>query len=264
VAVVALELGAPSAGFAQQSPPTVTVTAGQTTLAVGATGPLPAGPTRFEVVRAGGGELSLAIAALRPGVTREQFTSTLRSRDLTAAAIELVHLDSGVSLFEQDRRRAVTIDLRPNSNYVVINLSGNRASDFEIADFSVSGQSSGALAPRADARVHMVDLRFRGATALPLRGVVRFENSGWAPHLAIAAPLRRGASTRAVARALRRFDERLVRLLDLDSSIQPQAAITRGAVNYNEVRFPRRGRYVMFCLVERHHAQGMYRFIHVR
>jgi hypothetical protein len=33
---------------------------------------------------------------------------------------------------------------------------------------------------------------------------------------------------------------------------------------YNEVRFPRRGRYVMVCFFENHNAQGMYRFVRVR
>jgi hypothetical protein len=36
------------------------------------------------------------------------------------------------------------------------------------------------------------------------------------------------------------------------------------AVNYNEVRFPRRGRYVMVCFFEGHNSQGMYKFVRVR
>ena len=70
--------------------------------------------------------------------------------------------------------------------------------------FSTSDQSNGASAPAADARVRIVDLRFLGAKTLPRNGVVRFENAGWAPHFAVAAPLRRNAKQRAVARALRR------------------------------------------------------------
>jgi hypothetical protein len=147
----------------------------------------------------------------------------------------------------------------------VLNSSGEQPSDWPIADFTVGGQSNGATAPRADARVRISDLRFRGATRLPRRGVVRFENAGWAPHFAIAAPLRRGASTRAVGRALRRSADRpLGRLVDFASAIQPQTLITRGAVSYNEVRFPRRGRYVMACFFDNHQSQGMYRFIRVR
>jgi hypothetical protein len=263
-AFAALALGAAGAGIAQQQPPTVPVTASATTLAVGVTGPLAAGPTRFEVAKVGGEELEINIAALRPGVTREQVTAALKGED-PEAAIELVHLDGGASLSAGDQRRVVTLSLRPDTTYLVVNTSAERPSDWETAEFTVGGQPNGATAPQADARVRISDLRFRGATTLPRRGVVRFENAGWAPHFAIAAPLRRGARTRAVGLALRHSaDRRLGRLVDFDSAIQPQTLITRGAVNYNEVRFPRRGRYVMACFFENHQRQGMYRFIRVR
>jgi hypothetical protein len=263
-AVAAIALGAAGAGLAQQPPPTVTVTASETTLMVGATSPLAAGPTRFEIVNTGREELEIAIAALRPGVTRAQFTAALQGGD-PEAAIELVHLDGGANLAARDQRRVVTLSLRPNSTYLVINSSGEQPRDWEIAEFTVGGHSNGATAPQADASVRMIDLRFHGAATLPRRGVVRFENAGWAPHFAVAAPLRRGARTRTVGRALRRNDERrLGRLVDFASAIHPQTLITRGAVNYHEMRFPRRGRYVMVCFFEDHHAQGMYRFIRVR
>jgi hypothetical protein len=263
VTLVALALGV-AAVTAQQPAPTVTVTASETTLTVGVTGSLAAGATRFEVVKTGGDELEIAIAALRPGVSLGQFTTMLRDGD-PEAAIDLVYLDGGANLSAQHRRRAVTLDLRPNSSYVVINGSGERPSNWEIATFSVGGQPNGAASPRADASVRMIDLRFRGAGTLPRRGVVRFENAGWAPHFAVAVPLRRGASRRAVDNALRRNRERrLGRLVDFRSTYQPQSLITRGAVNYNEVRFPRRGRYVMVCFFEGHNAQGMYRFVRVR
>jgi hypothetical protein len=268
LAAVAVAAGvlvaAAAAVLAQQRTPTVTITASETSLNVGVTGQLAAGPTRFEVVKTGGDELEVSIGALRPGVTREQLTAALRGRN-PEAALELVYLDGGATVSRGERRRAVTFNLRPNAAYVVINSAGDRPSDWEIAEFTVGGQSNGATVPRADASVRMVDLRFRGATTLPFRGVVRFANAGWAPHFAVTGPLRPGASTRAVGRALRRNDERrLGRLVDFDSAVVPQATITRGAVDYNEVRFPRRGRYVMVCFFENHNAQGMYRFVRVR
>jgi hypothetical protein len=246
---------------AQGPAPTVTVTAGETTLNVGVSGPLAAGPTRFEVVKEGRGPREIAFGALRPGVTLGQFTATLQGGD-PEAAIELVHLDGGASLSPRSQRRAVTFDLRPNSTYVVINIAGQRP---QVASFTVGGQPNGAAPPRADASVRMIDLRFRGATRLPRRGVLRFANAGWAPHFALAAPLRRGASRRAVGAALRRNAERrLRRLVDFRSQIEVQSLITRGAVNYNTVRFPRRGRYVMVCFFDGHNTQGMYRFVRVR
>lgn len=264
VVLVALALGVTAAVSAQGPAPSVTVRASETTLTVGVSGSLAAGPTRFEIVKAGGGDLEIAIGALRPGVTLAQFTSALRRGD-GSGALELAHLDGGTSLSARDRRRAVTLDLRPDTSYVVVNLTGERPSNWEVESFATSGQSNGAAAPRPDARVRMIDLRFRGAKTLPRRGIVRFENAGWAPHFALAVPLRRGARTRAVGAALRSNRQRgLGRLVDFRSAIEPQALVTRGAVNYNEVRFPRRGRYVMVCFFEGHHAQGMYRFVRVR
>jgi hypothetical protein len=264
-AVVAVGLGIASSGLAQGAPPTITIAASSTELTVAATSPVAAGPTRFEVVRSGGeDELSISIAALRPGVTRAQFDAALRVGD-GSGAIELVYLDAGIDVAVQEEGRAATIALRPNSTYVVLNASGERASDWEVTEFTVGGGSNGASAPRADASVQMVDLRFRGARTLPRNGVVRFENAGWAPHFAFAAPLRRSARPRAVNRALRANNERrLGRLLDFESGISAQGLITRGAVSYNELRFPKRGRYAMVCFFEGHNAQGMYRIVRVR
>jgi hypothetical protein len=264
LAVVVFALAVAAAVSAQARAPTITIGASETTLNVGVSGPLAAGPTRFDVVKSGGDELEITIAALRPGVTLAQFTTALRSGD-PESAIELAHIDGGASLAAGQQRRAVTFDLRPNSTYVVLNLSGNRPADWEIVSFEVGGQLNGATAPQADASVRIVDLRFRGAKTLPRNGVVRFENAGWAPHFAVAAPLRRGASTRAIGAALRGNRERRVeQLVNFRAATEPQALITRGAVNYNEVRFPRRGRYVLVCFFDSHHLQGMYRFVRVR
>jgi hypothetical protein len=263
VAIFGLSLAVAGVGAAQAPPPTVTVTATETTLTVGATGPLAAGPTRFEFVASGGGPPEIAVAALRPGVTLDAFTAALRSNP--DAAIEMAHIDGGATLSPGETSRGVTMNLRPSSTYVAINLAGDNPRDWEVTSFSTSDQSNGATAPSADARVRIIDLRFRGATRLPRNGVVRFENAGWAPHFALAAPLRKNAKQQAVARALRRNAQRpLGRLLDFSKSIEPQSLITRGAVNFNEVRFPKRGRYVLVCFFEGHNTQGMFRFVRVR
>jgi hypothetical protein len=263
-AAAALALGIASAVLAQGTPPTITITASDSSLAVSTAGPVPSGPTRFELVRSGGDELSISVAALRPGVTRAQLQAALTSGDPNAA-LEMVYLDVSIDLAAGDDRRAVTASLRPNSTYVVLNATGDRPNQWEIAEFAVTGASNGATAPRADASVRIIDLRFRGDRTLPRNGVVRFENGGWAPHFAVAAPLRPGARSGAVGRALRTNNERrLGRLVDFESAISAQGLITRGAVDYTEVRFPRRGRYVMVCFFENHNTEGMYRVVRVR
>jgi hypothetical protein len=258
-AVLGLSLVAVGVGAAQ-APPTVTVTVTESTLTVGATAPLPAGPTRFEIVKSNDGPAEVSIGALRPGVTLAAFSTALSSSP--DAAIEMVHIDGGASLSPGQERRVVTMNLRPSSTYVAVNTAGENP---QITPFSTSDQANGASPPAADARVRMIDLRFLGAKTLPRNGVVRFENAGWAPHFALAVPLRRNAKQRAIVRAFRRNAERpLARLVDFSRSLEVQSLITRGAVNYNEVRFPRRGRYVMVCFFEGHNSQGMYKFVRVR
>jgi hypothetical protein len=262
VAVLGLCLVAVGVGAAQSPAPTVTVTVSESSLTVGATGPLAAGQTRFNIVSTDDRAAEVAIGALRPGVTVDAFTAALRSNP--DDAIEMAHLDGGASLSPGQDSRAVTLNLRPSSTYVAINLAGDNPADWEVVSFATSDQSNGASAPQADARVRIFDLRFRGAKRLPRNGVVRFDNEGWAPHFALAAPLKRNAKQRAVARALRRNANRpLERLLDFRNSIEAQSLITRGAVNYNEVRFPKRGRYVLVCFFEGHNTQGMFRFVRV-
>jgi hypothetical protein len=258
-AVLGLSIVAAGVGAAQ-APPTITVTVTSSTLTVGATGPVPAGPTRFEFVNSGGGAPELAIGALRPGVTVAAFTAALQGD--SDAAIEMVHIDGGVSFSPGQDRRVVTMNLRPSSTYVAVNIAGDSP---QITPFSTSDQANGASPPDADARVRMIDLRFLGAKTLPRNGVVRFENAGWAPHFALAIPLRRDAKQRAIVRAFRRNAERrLSRLVDFGRSLEVQSLITRGSVNYNQIRFPRSGRYVMVCFFEGHNSQGMYKFVRVR
>ena len=111
----------------------------------------------------------------------------------------------------------------------------------------------------------MRDVRFGGDTRLPRDGTVRVRNIGWAPHFAIAAPLRANARKRAVGRALlANRDRALGRLLNFRNSLELTNILTRGASADQEVRFARRGRYVMVCFFEGHNAQGMYRFVNVR
>jgi hypothetical protein len=262
VIVAALGLSLVAVGASAQTPPTVTVNVTESTLAVGATGPLAAGPTRFEFVNGDQGVPEVAIGALRPGVTVDAFSAALRTSP--DAAIELVHLDGGASFAPGQTRHVTTMNLRPSSTYVAVNLFGDDPAQWEITQFSTSDQANGASPPSADARVRIVDLRFRGASRLPRNGVVRFESAGWAPHFALAAPLRGKAKQRAVARALRRNRQgALERLLNFSRSLEVQPLVTRGAVNYNEIRFPKRGRYVMVCFFDGHNTQGMFRFVRV-
>jgi hypothetical protein len=107
---------------------------------------------------------------------------------------------------------------------------------------------------------------------LPRRGVVRFENRGERLHIAVAFPLRRGASRTAAVRALLRNQEkRFERLADVRRATEQLGVVSSGAVNDVDVAFSRPGNYVLACFIEdgergnpAHNELGMAKAFRVR
>jgi hypothetical protein len=259
---IALCLGAAALVSAQGTPPTITVTAGGNSLTVTPAGTVASGPTRIEFVRTAGWP-SLSVGALRAGVTVEAFTAALRRSD--NEALDLIQIDAGADLDADQPRWTSTVSLRAGSTYVAVNTEGENRAAFEVTPFTVGPTPNGATAPRADATVTMVDLRFTGASTLPRNGSIRFRNNGWAPHFAVAAPLRSGATSAAIGEALKSTRQRkLAQLLDFSNAGEPQALISRGADTVNQVRFPKSGKWALICFFENHAQQGMYRVVNVR
>ena len=115
----------------------------------------------------------------------------------------MIYIDAGADLNADEPRWTSTASLQAGSTYVAVNTEGDNRAGFEVTPFTVGTTPNGATAPRADATVTMVDLRFTGASTLPRNGTIRFRNNGWAPHFAIAAPLRSGATSAQIGDALR-------------------------------------------------------------
>jgi hypothetical protein len=134
-----------------------------------------------------------------------------------------------------------------------------------VSTFTTSGQSNGATAPTPGATARMVDLRFQGDRVLPRRGVVRFENFGGVPHFAVAFPLRRGATSGQLGRALRTNSQRAIGRLLAGAPVVLQNLISGGgATNDQQVSFARAGRYGLVCFFNEHHRLGMFRVVRVR
>jgi hypothetical protein len=244
-----LLLGIPAAlAGAQTSVPTVAVTAAGGNITLEPSGPIAGGPTRFTFD--GRGELTLA--TLRAGVSVDQLRQTLsRSED---AALSQVFLEAAVP-----PGRPVTVDLRPNTTYVAAVVGRTQA----ITTFT-TGASSGARAPRPDARIRMVDYGFRGANTLPRNGRIRVQNNGTTFHFALAFPLRPGVSGRQVGSAFRGGNERAIGRIVAGEPVDVQGLVSQGSTTDNEVRFARRGRYAMVCFFGEHNRLGMYRVYRVR
>jgi hypothetical protein len=232
--------------------------------AVTASAPVAPGPTRFVFAsRERRTAQGVFLAAVKRGYTAEEAMAALRrSPDDSFAMIDVV-ASAGVG---PGSRRAVTTKIRAGTTYLLMNDAGRQdPGEWIFAPLAVEGAPTGARAPAPDAQVVVRDNRFRGSRTLPRNGTIRVRNVGWAPHIAIAFPLRRGAAPGAVGTALRHNRQgALDRLLDLRNTVEVASVTTRGAVADHEIRFNKPGPYVLVCFVENHQRQGMYRFVRVR
>jgi hypothetical protein len=266
-------LGAVAAiAVAQQPVPTVAVTASPTTVAVQASGPVPAGPTRFDVAREGNKDVSVYFFLLNGGVSVQEFQAAMRSDDQSGgeSALGLISIQASVSLSGSETRHGVTFNLRPGVTYLVLSEADeeggrNQPRERGLATLTTTGASNGATSPAPAATVRMVNLRFRGDRVLPRRGVVRVENPDGVPHFAAAFPLRKRVTSKQFGRALRANSERAFGRVVGGAPYGLQSIISGGnTANDQEVRFPKAGRYALVCFFNGHERLGMYRVVTVR
>ena len=262
VSLAAVLCIAAAVAAAQGPPPTVTVSATATAI-TGPAAPVAPGATRFVFSSTDAKtEFSIFLAALEPGRTVDEVTAALHGSP--DRALELVQVAASATL-APGGQRAITVDIKPNTTYLLVNDGGSEdPAAIVTSQLATGGVATGAVAPSPDAKVRMRDLRFGGDRTLPRRGTVRVSNFGWAPHFALAFPLRKGARRAAVARALRRSSNALDRLLNFSRGTEVTNILTRGASADQEIRFRKSGRHVLVCFFEGHNAQGMYRFVTVR
>ncbi len=260
---VAAVLGAAVGVSAAQAPvPTVTITASETAVSAEPV-PVAPGATRFEIVSTAKAEVGVFLASPKPGRTADEVIAALRANP--DDSFELADIVASVGL-APGATRTVTTEIEQGRSYLLVNDGGKEnPAKWAIAPLATGGAPTGATAPEADAEVMMRDLRFIGDRTLPRNGTVRVRNIGWAPHFALAAPLKQGARRNAVGRAiLGNRDRALGRLLDFRNTVELTSILTRGADAGFDVKFNKRGRYVLVCFFENHNAQGMYRFVRVR
>jgi len=246
-------------GTAQTAVPTVAVTAAKSAITATPAGPIAPGPTRFTFTRSGKGDIDAFVATLRAGVTVDELRQSLAKQ--SEEALGLVFLEASISLSDQAKSRSLTVTLRPNVTYVLVSTQGR---SLGLTTLTTTGTDNGAQTPAPDARIRMVDYGFRGPGTLPREGVIRVENRGAAFHFAVAFPLRPGAKTKRVNRALLTGNEKAIGRLVAGPPITVQNLISPETANDNEIRFPRRGRYAFVCFFGAHNALGMYRVYRVR
>jgi hypothetical protein len=272
VAGALLALGGVGAGLATaQSPaPTVTVHASPSAVSIEATGPLAAGPTRFNFVRpAAKTTLNAYVIVLVPGVSIDQLAQTLRREDNTEtdASLGLVSIQASTTLTPDDTEQPVTFNVKPGlTYYIVVEQEVEKgAVPRAFGSFTSGATANGAAAPAATATVRLQGLRFRGASTLPRSGVVRFENRDGVAHFALAFPLRKGVTRAKLGKALAGSGESAFGKLIAGNPYMAQNVISGGdTTDYQEVSFAKKGKYALVCFIEGHDRLGMYRIVTVK
>ena len=260
--------GGAAAAAAQDAPPTVKVALSKTAVTLEGAEALKAGPTRFEFSTADGKEQYGELLALPPGKTVDHLREAIAKGP--AAVLQLGSLEVGVTLAGKDKKRAVTATLKPGVTYAMMQITADDPAKWVFTAFTVGAETSAAVAPEPDATVKLVDYGFKGSKRLPRKGVVRFEHRGKVPHFVVAMPLRKGADAKAAVRALIKNQEKRFERMAGGAPSEPQGLITGGAVNDVEVKFGKRGTYVLACFFslgeneKPHSARGMARAVTVK
>jgi hypothetical protein len=256
---------------AQTAVPVVAVTASPTSVSAGATGPIAAGPTTFQINRSASRTgLNVYIATLNAGVTLQDLQAAFRRDDRTpggGSSLGLASVHASVSLSGSEVRRNVSLTLKPGLTYVLVSEpdADNAPPSRGIGTFTTSGLANGATAPQPNATVRMEDLAFRGSATLPRRGTVRVQNFGAGPHIAIAFPLRRGVTNAQAGRAIRSGSNAAFgRIAGGQPTVLQNILSGGGNSDDQQVSFARAGRYALVCFFNEHNRLGMYRVVTVR
>lgn len=248
---------------AADAPPTVTITAAARSLSVQGAEGLKAGPTRFVMKSKGKGERGLILFRLRPGVTRAQIAKAAGRIQDPGDARRYGRFSASTFLMP-GTAYTTTINLVP-AEYVVVDYSGRPV---VRGGFTVGSERSTAVAPVADADVGLRDYGFTGPSTLPRSGTLRVTNDGRVLHHALAFPLRKGASSKALLRRLRSGKEPS----EKDFAGPPTALVeivSPGAENLVETKL-KPGRTLLVCFLQDgpkkppHSALGMARVVTVR
>ena len=271
VSLLALTLGAVGLVSAQTPAPTLTIDLGTSRITVQGADGMPSGPTRVVFRNTGRGAADAGLAAMRPGRTINDFRRALPTLERGFGQIQRVVSFEAGGAVEPGASYTTTIDLRPNTNYVAARVPSDLRKTV-LQQFTVGAQANGAARPTPDATVGVYDYAYGMPETLPRQGTIRFENRGQRVHIAVAFPLRPGASRTAALRALIANDEkRLGRLINERGIREPLGVVSGGTVNDVAFNFPRAGNWVFACFLEdgepgnpEHNTIGMVKAFRVR
>jgi hypothetical protein len=203
------------------------------------------GATTFTFSTSGKGERDWILLHLKDGAdvasVQEEINHSLSPDQVEAlVAKDFSIVSSGAAT--KGHSDTATVDLEAGS-YLVADITNDKKTP--STQLTVSGDPTGAVAPKATTTVTMHDYKFTLSRSLPRSGVVRFVNAGKRTHMAIALKTTDAKAQKKLVAALKKGDERaagrLIRGQGTSLGLASPGESSRFKASYGK------GRYVFAC-----------------
>lgn len=256
-----------TAGAAQAATlPTITATVGSTSIAV--TGALQSGAVNIVSTATGGKEPSVALFALKPGVSVAEFYAYLNENKASSDPNSTDKYGSIVFDAAAGKGKATEAQtvLAPGQ-YVALNAEGEKSSAWPHSSLAIAPSPSPTSLPTPQATEKTVDFAFKGPKVLHVGELVRFENEGYLVHMDVAIGAKSAKAAAKIAKGLAAGQEKGLRKLASGSEANFAGPLSSGAFQQETIT-AKPGWYVQACFMPTqdgrpHTLLGMERVIRI-
>ncbi len=267
VGLLIVPLSLVASAQAASTPPTVTVTVSNSSIAV--SGALQSGAVNVVMnAAAGSKEPAPTFVLLKPGVTVAEVDAYLKTD--AAPKDPNTSIKYGSIVFDAEASAGKSAEaqtyLEPGT-YVALNGAGNNSAKWPTTSFTVTSAASPASLPARAATEQSIDFAFRGPSTLHDGELVRFENAGYVVHMDLAFPVKNLASAKKVVKELLTGKEKGLEKMIVGAPVNFAGPLSNGAYQQETIS-AKPGVYVQVCFMptqdgRAHTMLGMERIIKI-
>jgi hypothetical protein len=255
-----------TAGAQAATLPTISATVGTTSIAV--TGALQSGAVNIASTATGGKEPSVALFALKPGVSVAEFYAYLSSNKVSSDPNSSDKYGSIVFDASAGRGKATEAQtiLAPGQ-YVAVNGEAEKSSTWPRTAFTIAAAPAPAVLPTPQATEKTIEFGFKGPKVLHVGELVRFENEGYLVHMDVGIGAKSAKAAAKIAKALATGQEKGLQKLASGAEANFAGPISTGAFQQETIT-DTPGWYVQVCFMPTqdgrpHTLLGMERVIRI-